>query len=270
MSKRLVILSIVTMLATPGAVTAQTVSPEAQSMRVTAERTNLRDRAAIDGAIVASLSKGDELEVIDVAGSWYHVRIKSTGKVGYVSSLLVEALPGRPTAQVSQPAASSKRPTESVVTPARTPPMRAATTTSAGSVVDDRRLGLGLGGGGLAWGLTPSARYWLNEKMGVEVIAAFYPGATAISPSILFRFGEPTTGTARLLPYFGGGATFFLYDLGLASYRSVGFGGFAGTELVFDAVPQLALSGNVGFYTSPANLSYGAIFTTVGVHWYFK
>lgn len=62
----------------------------AQTLRVTADRTNVRDKASTDGAIVVAVSKGDELEVIDKSGNWYHVRVKATGAQGYVNALVVE------------------------------------------------------------------------------------------------------------------------------------------------------------------------------------
>ena len=66
----------------------------AQTLRVTADRTNVRDKASTDGSIVVAVSKGDELEVLDRSGNWYHVRVKSSGAQGYVNALVVEVAQG--------------------------------------------------------------------------------------------------------------------------------------------------------------------------------
>lgn len=63
---------------------------QGSTVRITAERTSLRDKPAADGAVVAALVKGDELDVLEMTGMWYHVRVRTTGKEGYVHSLLVE------------------------------------------------------------------------------------------------------------------------------------------------------------------------------------
>src|SRR5262245_59771638 len=76
----------------------------AQTLRVTADRTNLRDKASTDGAIVAALTAGEELEDIDQSGAWYHVRVKSSGRQGYVSSLVVQVVPGTAPAAAPRPA----------------------------------------------------------------------------------------------------------------------------------------------------------------------
>lgn len=89
----------------------------AQTLRVTADRTNLRDRPATDGAIVAPLAKGDELEVVEKSGTWYRVRVKSTGAQGYVNSLVVEV-----TQAAASPAPASPPPPP----PAPVPPPRPA------------------------------------------------------------------------------------------------------------------------------------------------
>jgi len=78
----------------------------AQTLRVTADRTNLRDKASTDGAIVVALSMGEELEVINQTGTWYHVKVKSSGKEGFVSSLVVQVVPGTASGGGARPAAA--------------------------------------------------------------------------------------------------------------------------------------------------------------------
>ena len=71
-----------------------TAAASAQTLRVSADRTSLRDKPSTDGVAVASLVKGDELSVIERAGSWYRVRVRSTGAEGFVNSLLVDVVSG--------------------------------------------------------------------------------------------------------------------------------------------------------------------------------
>ena len=91
----------------------------AQTLRVTADRTNVRDKASTDGGIVVAVVKGDELEVIDRSGTWYHVRVKATGREGYVNALVVEVVPG------GAAAAPAARPATPAAAPAAPPPAQA-------------------------------------------------------------------------------------------------------------------------------------------------
>lgn len=110
-------------------------------VRVTAERTSLRDKPATDGVAVAALVKGDELELMEESGTWYHVRINASGKEGYVHSLLVEKiLPGsRPTTQPVGPPVGTKGEGHNPP-PARTRPAVGASAQTAG-------VGIGIKGG---------------------------------------------------------------------------------------------------------------------------
>ena len=116
--KRLVIVALSVGLVGMAAVAS------AQTLRVIADRTNVRDKASTDGAIVVAVSKGDELDALDKAGTWYHVRVRSTGEQGFVSALVVEPVhPATPAA--SSPAAAT--PLSAPTTPAPTPSPVAAT-----------------------------------------------------------------------------------------------------------------------------------------------
>jgi Bacterial SH3 domain len=112
--KRLVIVALSVGLVGMAAVAS------AQTLRVIADRTNVRDKASTDGAIVVAVSKGDELDALDKTGTWYHVRIRSTGEQGFVSALVVEAVhpatPAAPSAAVAAPPSAPATP------PAPTPP----------------------------------------------------------------------------------------------------------------------------------------------------
>jgi hypothetical protein len=152
----------------------------------------------------------------------------------------------------------------------------------AGAPSDGRKFGLGIGGGGLSFGFVPSARYWMSDNVGLEVQAAFYSnnvfGAkynqTAISPSVLVRFGSDSkSGDFTFRPYFGGGVTIWTFSSGygdLFGDQSLTLGAFVGGEAIYKKWPRIAGSGSIGYYTSPDSLGFGGLFTSIGVHYYFK
>jgi hypothetical protein len=136
----------------------------AQTLRVTAERTNLRDKPAANGAIVGSVVKGDELSVVDRSGTWYRVRTAS-GQEGYVSSLLVEVVAA--SAAPTAPAAAAAAP--SAVPPRAAPPVPAAT--PAAAPVTPAEDPVDQGGGATTSTGTELHRYWLDLNVGVAMAA---------------------------------------------------------------------------------------------------
>ncbi len=89
----------------------------AQTLSVTADKVNLREKPTTDSAIVATFERGTELTVIETAGSWYKVRDKVSGKEGYVHRLTVKVIGGSAApAPPAAPAAAAPR------TPARVAP----------------------------------------------------------------------------------------------------------------------------------------------------
>lgn len=251
---------------------------------VTADRTSVRDKAATDGAVVATVTRGEGLTVLAASGAWLRVRT-SSGVEGFIHSLFVSQGAGGAAAQPAAPtpaAPPAAQPASPVVGGAS---QRQPMFGSTGTPMDDRTLGLGFGGGGLSFGFQPSVRYWLGENVGVEAVAAFYSRGylgssyrhTAISPSLLFRISNPgTAGEFKFLPYAGGGATIWSYS---SSYRnqfvdfsdtSITFGGFIGGEAVFARFPNFTVSGSVGYYTSPTSLGFGGLSSSIGFHYYIK
>lgn len=265
---------------------------EAQTMvRVSAERTSVRERAATDAPVVATVSRGEELDVLETSGAWFRVRVRSTSREGFVHNLFVERVGGA-TAPATG-AAPAPAPAPASAPPPPPPAQRQTAQTSApsssGSGSDGRTFGVGIASGGLAFGLTPSLRYWASEKLGFEVNASFLNAGgisgsgysvTAISPSVLIKILEPMqAGPVHFEPYAGGGLTYWRYSndfndyycgLGECDNSSLGFGGFGGVEVSFDAVPKLTTSASVGFYSSPASLGYGGLYLAASAHWFFK
>ncbi len=54
----------------------------------------MREKPSFNAAAVATLTRGERLEVLETTGAWYRVRVKSSGKTGYVSETVVQAMPG--------------------------------------------------------------------------------------------------------------------------------------------------------------------------------
>jgi opacity protein-like surface antigen len=118
--KRLVVLALSVGLMGLAAVAS------AQTLRVIADRTNVRDKPSTDGTIVVAVSKDDELETLDKAGTWYHIRVKSTGEQGFVSALVVEPVQGAATTPRPSSAAVAAPPSATTIPPApSTPPASA-------------------------------------------------------------------------------------------------------------------------------------------------
>jgi hypothetical protein len=271
-------------------------------VRVTAERTSVRETPATDAAVVATAVKGEELEVLETSGAWFRVRVKSAGRDGFVHSLFVErAAAGDSATPSTAPAASGTATVGGAASTAARPASTSSTVSQPGPARGgqpqpglppkvassiERHLGLGLTSGGLAFGFTPSFRYWTNGNLGFEVNASFLDSygysVTAISPSVLARIGEPKqVSTVSFQPYWGAGITYWRYGSGFNDYycdlvgvdcstSSIGFGGFGGAEITFDAVPKLAASANVGFFSVPDALGYGGLYFSIAGHWYFK
>lgn len=295
------------------AVLVSAAALEAQSqmvVRVTAERTSVRETPATDAAVIATVMKGDELDVLETSGSWYRVRVRSTSREGFVHSLFVERATGGSTAtpaSASQPAAASAPAPPPAAAPAAASSSGATSASGASAAAPrsasaapqpspfshstggspfEHHLGLGLTSGGLAFGFTPSVRFWTQGNLGFEVNASFLNSygysVTAVSPSVLMRIGEQRhAGPVLFQPYWGAGLTYWHYSNDFVSYycdlpgsdcstSAFGFGGFGGAEVSFDAVPKLTASANVGFFSSPGALGYGGLYFSVAGHWYFK
>jgi hypothetical protein len=204
---------------------------QGQVAKVTAERTSLRDKPAIDGAVVVSLVKGDELEVVERTGTWIRVRVKSTGREGYVSSLVVEvsAAPAGGTAAPPRPATPPPAPPPTpaqppAAAPRQTPAAPQPSQTSAsdrpfrirvygGLFPEYGATGFGFGGGG--------AKNILNkEEMEIQVDALYsiYPG---------YLGGFYSDGTLSVLTVSGN----FIYNF--INLPNLSFKPFAGGGLAF-------------------------------------
>ncbi len=76
---------------------------------VTGWQVNVRERPSTSGPVIVTLYRGERFELIERTGSWYHVRMAPSGRVGYVHSSLVRVIPGA-TLAASQPEAPPPMP----------------------------------------------------------------------------------------------------------------------------------------------------------------
>lgn len=75
----------------------------AQTLRVTIKKAPIRSGPAAQTTLVATAMEGDLLELVDVEGLWYIVRVPATQQVGYVHSALVERTARQAPAATTRP-----------------------------------------------------------------------------------------------------------------------------------------------------------------------
>jgi Bacterial SH3 domain len=201
----------------------------AQTLRVTADRTNVRDKASTDGAIVVAVAKGDELEVVDKSGNWYHVRVKSTGAQGYVNALVVEVVAADSSAPTRPSPPSTPRPSPS------TPPAPTAQTKPAaqGSSADRTyfvRVFGGLWSGysttGFGFGGGIAGRPFGNDEVEIEGDLAYARQSLGAFSYSGFDIGDSYSLSARLIQ----GSANLLYNFKLSGQS---FTPFVGGGLIF-------------------------------------
>jgi hypothetical protein len=223
---------------------ALTAVASAQTLRVTADRTNVRDKASTDGAIVVAVAKGDELEVIDKSGNWYHVRVKSTGTQGYVNALVVEAVAADASAPTRQSAPSTPRPQPA----APAAPTAQAKPAAKGAGNAERAYFIRVFGGlwsgysttGFGFGGGIAARPFGNDEIEVEGDLAYARQSLGAFSYSGFDIGESYSLNARLIqasgnllynfkldgqsftPFVGGGLTFSNESLSSTSTLTIG------------------------------------------------
>jgi opacity protein-like surface antigen len=166
-----------------------------------------------------------------------------------------------------------------------------------------RTFGLGGRAGGFTFGVGGSVRFWSPARLGVQVDVSRYsigsstvitPGVTAsaeltswqIAPSLLYALGgADSDDEVWVRPYVGGGASFFRSSLSARasgfgeslsesqSETNVGFQGFGGAQMVFKAVPRLAISGDIGYYSTGTpfvGYQVGGIAFSIAGHWFVR
>jgi hypothetical protein len=95
----------------------------ADVVEVTGWQVNVRERPSRSAPVIVTLYRGERFDLIERAGSWYHVRMVSSGQVGYVHSSLVRVIPGAavPAAEPETPRPEA-RPAPTAEPPTEEPP----------------------------------------------------------------------------------------------------------------------------------------------------
>jgi len=287
---------------------AITVSAQAQTLRVTAEKVNVRQKPTTDSAVVATLDKGSELESLEKVGAWYRVRIKGTGSEGYVHSLVVTAVSSitsttpssvptiLPGAQQTGSSLPEQRIPGQRVAPLPAPP-------PAGNPL--RQTGVGGRVGGFTMGVGGSIRHWANDRFAMQFTVSTHSeseesaigGVRAvggdwriiqIAPSLIYRVTEPKLEDDIVLtPYVGGGMNIFRSratarvavggqsEAASESATNLGFQVFGGVEAWVTQARTVAVSADLGYYSSStpfSNFGYriGGFAWSASLHYYLK
>ena len=284
---------------------------QAQTLRVTIRKAPIRQGPGPDAKLVANAMQGDLLELVDQDGLYYIVQVPHTGKVGYVHSALVELTtqapattrqapppprqqaPPPPPAPMAQPCAPPPRRVTTPPPPRQTqqlPPTQPSVDYDDDDAPwDHRSFGVGLRAGFASIGMTAlNVRTWggaAGLSLDVSYLGVGDFGRLQMSPSILFKMGQPMDFEAVYLqPYAGGGPNTvwsFVPQGGFAdSGLSIGLAVFGGLDIGFHGVPNLTVSADLGYYsdnlysTCPngcwGEWGFSAIGMSFGVDWYFK
>lgn len=135
--RRIVVLSVfMSVLLWPASGFTQT--QDTRTTRVIADQTNLRDQPSTSGRTVATVAKGEELQVIAQSGTWWEVRVVKTGATGFVHSLVVEPvaaavpLPATPPPTSPAPVANPAPPVQTFTPPIQSRRAGTASSTTLG------------------------------------------------------------------------------------------------------------------------------------------
>ncbi len=66
----------------------------ADVVEVTGWQVNVRERPSRSAPVIVTLYRGERFALLGRSASWYHVRIASSGRVGFVHASLTRVVPG--------------------------------------------------------------------------------------------------------------------------------------------------------------------------------
>jgi hypothetical protein len=188
----------------------------AQRALVTADRASVRERATASSAVLATVARDTELDVIATEGVWVRVRIRATGVEGYLPASFVRiaaetssstpesspaAPPGTsPAAPPTQPAASPSKPAGAGAGATSTS-TRTFLARAFGGLWNGGRAGLEAGGG---VAMLPFSNPALEISADGSYIRVGGTNAYSGSVDATFNFVLPSE---RYTPFAGGGLT---------------------------------------------------------------
>ena len=95
---------------------------EAQVLRVTERTVKLRSQPISSSRVVTTVNQGAMLEIVENYGTWYKVKVLSTGQVGHIHRSLVQEVQGQAVARPAAPRPATPPPTPPAAQPAAVPP----------------------------------------------------------------------------------------------------------------------------------------------------
>ncbi|WP_010137658.1 SH3 domain-containing protein [Oceanicola sp. S124] len=69
----------------------QQPAPEVDLRRVTGDRVNLRSGPGTSNGVLATLTKGTPVEILETQSGWVHLRVQDSGQTGWMADWLVSA-----------------------------------------------------------------------------------------------------------------------------------------------------------------------------------
>jgi hypothetical protein len=279
------------------------VFAEDQVFTVSATSANVYKGPSTGSPVIGHASRGTALAVTRNLGSWVRVTWpEAPDGIGYVHvsmGTMASATSGVPTterAAASAPtpgrSASPSRPAASPSTdvidrrPGVVPVAQAVYVTPA-----THRIGAGAVVTGSTIGYGASARAWRRNHVGLQFAMAhssmsnaLVPGrltTTRIEPSLMYSLRDHLSGSFWLRPYIGAGVyvrheTLADVVAGVSESQSdnaLGMQAFGGGELTFAGAPQLALSADLTYHSTPdtfAGFDEKRVGFALSGHWYFR
>ena len=119
-------LALMTMLALVGSGEAR-----ADVVEVTGWQVNVRERPSRSAPVMVTLYRGERFELLGRAGSWYHVTMVPSGRVGYVHSSLVRVIPGATLTAQPETTGPAARPAPAPAPPTPVPTPQSVTVAPA-------------------------------------------------------------------------------------------------------------------------------------------
>lgn len=252
---------------------------DAEVLRVTIENVSLRNQPTTSGSVVATVTRGMLLDLVERQGYWNKVRVRFTGAVGYVHSAFVE-LDAEQTLDTSPPVRNpAPPPSPPPPAPERTSGERTQTRQSESGNRDVGPLGVG----GYLWSsagvvaLSPLLDFSEHFSfLGTLEITNPLGGYRSydLTGNLLFRF--PVRGSSLPVtfePYVGGGIAIF----SLTDSNTKGLTILGGTFVRFESLPHFKFSAGLmhteilsdDFGLGLGSSYYGGPILMVGGHYFF-
>jgi hypothetical protein len=275
---------------------AQTTGAQNGEFSVKTASANVHKFPSIGSPVIDKVQRGTVLEITRNLGSW--VEVPWPGGEGGVAFLHVNG--GSIARSLTDPNRVMRTPAPAAPTPAlaATPSGARAEQISA-AVQPGARIPLpkymlpshtvGLGGlmSASSPGFGATARKWWSNRVGLQFEVSRYvfdsveaPGHSTsfqFAPSVLYSLPDSANSSLWVRPYLGAGGSWYRTTSsggapGLASDKGLGFQAFGGGEVTFSAVPQFALSADMGYRrpTSVAGIQQRKLGFALSGHWYIK